>query len=59
MRKITFQIGVDLMGFPIYHTHTVYQSKPTHSKRGIDRIGNYLFIKRPWIKVESETVKQH
>ena len=32
MRIAIYQIGVDVLGFPIYVEHQIYQDKPTETK---------------------------
>lgn len=51
MRIAIYQIGVDVLGFPVYVEHTIYQgvSAPLKNPK----------IKRSWMKVFSKTIKQH
>ncbi|WP_281233494.1 hypothetical protein [Flavobacterium gelatinilyticum] len=50
-RIISYQIGVDVLGFPIYAEHHIYQgvSAPLKNPK----------IKRNWIRVFLKIVKQH
>lgn len=47
----TYQIGVDILGFPIYVEHYVY--------RGENEINKFNPIKIHWVKVFENIVKQH
>ena len=51
MRVVSYQIGVDILGFPIYMQHTIAMGETTQSK----------FHPKPkkWIKVIQELIKQH
>jgi hypothetical protein len=51
MKIITYQIGVDILGFPIYMEHTIIQGKTNQSK----------FYTKPlkWLKCIQKIVKQH
>ena len=51
MIKATYQIGVDILGFPIYVEHCVY--------RGIAEVNKFKPLKSFWIKVVEKIVKQH
>lgn len=47
----TYQIGVDILGFPIYAEHTIY----TGTTKG-NKINP---VKKDWITVEEKIIKQH
>lgn len=47
----TYQIGVDILGFPIYLQHSIH----TGTTKG-NKINP---VKKSWIAVEIETIKQH
>jgi hypothetical protein len=50
MRKVIYQVGVDVLGFPIYVEHYIYQDKLKdfeHEK------------KNHWVGVVETTIKQH
>lgn len=47
-RKISFQVGVDILGFPIYVTHEIYQDNPKINR-----------AKKGWITVIQTIFKQH
>lgn len=49
-RIIIYQIGVDILGFPIYVQHEVYQDRPTETKKE---------PKKQWLKVIETVIKQH
>ena len=51
MIKATYQIGVDILGFPIYVEHYVY--------RGIDEVNKFKPLKSFWVTVIEKIVKQH
>ena len=38
---ITFQVGVDVLGFPIYHTHTLTFNEKTNVKSFINTSKRY------------------
>lgn len=48
--EVTYQIGVDVLGFPIYAQHTIYTGE---TKTRINP------NKKPWIAVEQKIIKQH
>lgn len=48
MRKVCYQIGVDVLGFPLYVTHKIYQDNPKKTKHN---------PKGQFIKVESEITR--
>ena len=50
MKIVTYQIGVDVLGFPVYMEHTVYKGE-NQSK----------FYPKPlkWLKCIQKLVKQH
>ncbi|MDM1045882.1 hypothetical protein HX004_14075 [Myroides sp. 1354] len=47
---VTYQIGVDILGFPIYIEHHIYTDKPTESKNDKSK---------QWINVIEKQIKQH
>ena len=51
MTLVTFQVGVDVLGFPIYCEHKIYEgtSAPLKNPK----------IKRNWIRVFQRIIKQH
>ena len=51
MKVATYQIGVDVLGFPIYVQHTIREGNIKQSK----------FQPKPlkWMNVEAKTIKQH
>ena len=51
MKVVTYQIGVDVLGFPVYQQHTISNGDTKQSK----------FYPKPlkWQKVEQEIIKQH
>lgn len=51
VNKASFQVGVDVLGFPIYVEHYIYDGVETGSKYGL--------IKSYWIKVIEKIIKQH
>jgi len=51
MKVITYQIGVDVLGFPVYAQHTVYKGTTKGTKTNP--------AKTPWVTVEQKTLKQH
>jgi len=50
VKKASYQIGVDILGFPIYQEHTITKGQ-TQSK----------FNSKPkeWVTVEEKIIKQH
>lgn len=50
MRKIIYQIEVDVLGFPIYVEHYVYQDNPKTTKKE---------PQKRWLTVIEKIVKQH
>lgn len=51
MKKIiSYQIGVDVLGFPVYAQHEIHQDKPSETKNE---------PKKQWLKVVATTIKQH
>ena len=50
MRIAIYQIGVDVLGFPIYVEHQIYQDKPTETKNK---------PKKRFLKVVESIIKQH
>lgn len=50
MKVVSYQIGVDVLGFPIYAQHTIY----TGTTKG-NRINP---TKKTWITVEQKIIKQ-
>lgn len=51
MTKATYQIGVDVLGFPIYVEHYVY--------RGEAVVNKFNPLKSFWVKVVEKIIKQH
>ena len=51
MKIVTFQIGVDVLGFPIYWQHQIYEGETKQNK----------FWTKPkrWLKVIQSIIKQH
>jgi hypothetical protein len=51
MKIVSYQIGVDVLGFPIYMQHSIAKGETNQSK----------FNPKPkkWIKVIQEIIKQH
>lgn len=49
-RKIIFQIGVDVLGFPIYVEHHIYQDNPNETKNE---------PKKRFLEVIQKIIKQH
>lgn len=49
--KASYQIGVDVLGFPIYLEHQIIIGKTTHNK--------FNPIKKCWLKVIEKIIKQH
>lgn len=52
-RTITYQIGVDVLGFPIYVQHEVYQDKPPKNPKQYDDPAKW------WVKVIETIFKQN
>jgi hypothetical protein len=53
IRCVTFQVGVDVLGFPIYVQHDIYQDNPNQTaKQGNSR-------KLKWVTVITNIFKQH
>ena len=50
MRIAIYQIGVDVLGFPIYVEHRIHQDKPTETKNE---------PKKRFLKVVESIIKQH
>lgn len=46
----TYQVGVDVLGFPIYIEHHIYTDKPSESKNNSNK---------QWLTVIEKIVKQH
>lgn len=50
MRVVSYQIGVDVLGFPIYMQHRIYQDKlPEHRHHK----------KNHWVSIIQKLIKQH
>lgn len=50
MRVVRYQIGVDVLGFPVYMEHYVYQDKlPDHKHHK----------KNHWVSIIQKIIKQH
>lgn len=49
--KVTYQVGVDVLGFPIYVEHHIYT--------GISNESQYNPRKTFWLKVIEKIIKQH
>lgn len=49
-KKVTYQVGVDVLGFPIYVEHTVIKG---------ESLSKFNSKPRAWVKLEQKTVKQH
>ena len=52
-RRVSFQTGVDILGFPVYVQHDIYQDNPVRTRKGGDN------IKQKWITANTATYKQH
>jgi len=52
-RVATYQIGVDILGFPIFVQHEIYQDNPVRTKKG----GNHKALR--WITCIVTLLKQH
>lgn len=52
-RIIIYQIGVDILGFPIYVQHEIYQDKPPKNPKQYDNPDKW------WLKVIETVIKQH
>lgn len=50
-RIICFQIGVDVLGFPIYMQHIIHQDKPNKHKQTLKA--------NRWLVVFESLIKQH
>lgn len=48
---VSYQIGVDVLGFPIYMQHTVYKGETNESK--------FYYKPVEWFKCIQKLVKQH
>lgn len=51
MTRVTYQIGVDFLGFPIYVEHYVY--------RGHCEVNKFKPLKSFWVTVVEKIIKQH
>lgn len=51
MRIVTYQIGVDVLGFPLYAEHKIYE--------GVSAPFRDVRISRKWMKVFLNIIKQH
>jgi hypothetical protein len=51
MIKATYQVGVDVLGFPIYVEHEVY--------RGIEEVNKFNPVKSFWVSALEKIIKQH
>jgi hypothetical protein len=51
MKAAIYQIGVDVLGFPIYVEHHIYQ--------GVEQRGKFNTINLKWLKVIQKIIKQH
>lgn len=51
MRRATYQIGVDVLGFPIYIQHEIHEGETNQNK----------FWTKPkrWLKIVETLIKQH
>lgn len=50
-QKVIYQVGVDVLGFPIYVEHHIYE--------GFEKGSKYSRCKNFWMKVIEKIVKQH
>jgi hypothetical protein len=50
MKKVTYQIGVDILGFPIYMEHSIYEG-----------VGSNSVFEKPkhWVRIIQKLIKQH
>jgi hypothetical protein len=51
MRKVIYQIGVDILGFPIYVEHEIYRGESEGNK--------FNPVKSFWVTVLEKIIKQH
>ena len=51
MIKVTYQVGVDILGFPIYVEHYVY--------RGEAQVNKFKPVKSFWVSVIEKIIKQY
>ena len=51
MKIAIYQVGVDVLGFPVYVEHRIYQ--------GVEQRGKFNIINLKWLKVIQKTIKQH
>ncbi len=51
MRRVIYQIGVDVLGFPIFMEHTILEGEDEGSKFNPKKLG--------WIIVLYRLIKQH
>ncbi|MBS7234215.1 hypothetical protein KHA90_24745 [Flavobacterium psychroterrae] len=49
-RIVSYKIGVDVLGFPLYVIHKIHQDKPTETKNQPNK---------RWLKVVTFFAKQH
>jgi hypothetical protein len=50
VKKVSYQTGVDVLGFPIYQEHTIIKGE-TQSK--------FSSKLKEWVNVEQKLIKQH
>lgn len=48
-RTATYQVGVDILGFPLYVEHVIYQDNPVYTRNG----------GKKWLSVITNFFKQH
>jgi hypothetical protein len=51
MKVVSYQIGVDVLGFPVFVQHTIAKGETRQSK--------FYPKPKPWIKVIQKFIKQH
>jgi len=51
--RVTYQIGVDILGFPIYVEHEVYRGEQADTSNRLHEIRTY------WVRVLEKIIKQH
>ncbi|MCK8143198.1 hypothetical protein MW871_15010 [Flavobacterium sp. I-SCBP12n] len=51
MRVISYQIGVDVLGFPIYMQHQIYE--------GVGPLNKISSSPKHWVKIIQKIIKQH
>lgn len=51
MKIVTYQIGVDILGFPIYWEHRIYE--------GVGPTNKISSSPKHWVKIIQNLIKQH